>query len=191
MQRDGLQRGVTLIELMMAVFIASILLVIAVPSFQSLSLRSQQTNVINDLAALIGRGRSEAVTRNRTVIICASSDQLTCSGATTWESGWIAFVDVDRNSSMNSGDTLLQVKGGLPSGITLRSSGFDASSYLTISAGTGLLIQPGTFRYCDSRGVSAIRALNISLAGQVRVATDSNNDGAIEDYSGAQITSCP
>jgi len=185
------QSGFTLIELMVTITIAAILLLIAIPGFQAVSQRSQQTNVTNDLVALIGRARSEAVTRNKNIVICVSSDQSTCSvGSVTWESGWIMFSDNDNNSLRSGGEELLQVHPALAANVTLRSSGFGAD-HLSISKGTGLMLQKGTFKYCDTRGVAGMRALNLSLAGQVRVAVDGNGNGTVEDYSGAEIAACP
>lgn len=185
------QRGFTLVELMVTVAIAAILLSVAVPGFRAISQKSQQTNTINDIASMFGRARSEAVARNKDVVICVSSNQATCDvGFSTWESGWIVFVDANSSSAMDLGDTLLLVHGPLPAGVTVRTSGFPVD-HVAIARGTGLLSQTGTFRYCDARGVAELRALNVSLAGQSRVAVDSDHDGAVEDVTGANLNACP
>lgn len=187
------QRGFTLIELMITIMIAGVWLAVAIPSFQTITLKSRQTNAINNFAAMIGRARSEAVTRNRSVVVCASANPAsanpTCSGGNTWETGWIMFVDISLDTQFQGGEALLQIGEPLASGVTVRASGFGSS--ITFSPGTGLLTQAGALRYCDSRGISAMHALNVSLSGQIRIATDSNGDGSAEDATGTELTSCP
>lgn len=195
MNKSTLQ-GFTLVELMITLLVAAILLALAVPGFQSLSQRSRQVNALNDMAAAVARARSEAVTRNREVVVCVSEDQSTCkTGSEKWETGWIAFVDSDRNGQRASEETLLFVGQPLPAGMTMRSSGFDdVVDRLTIIAGSGLIGsgsgEPGTLRICDSRGPTNMGALNISGAGQVRFAVDTNGDGYLEDTGAAELTDC-
>jgi type IV fimbrial biogenesis protein FimT len=180
------QKGFNLIELMVVIAIASILLMVAVPGFQTISQRSLETNTVNNLAAMVGRARSEAVTRNRDVVICVSVDQTSCNvGSPLWESGWIMYA-----VELGGATTLLQIGQTLPAGVTIRSSGFPADS-LTLVRGTGLPTTAGTFRYCDARGVPGMRALNVGATGQSRVATDANADGTPEDFNGAELTVCP
>lgn len=199
MGRLGGQRGFTLIELMVTVTIAAILLSIAIPSFQNITLRSRQTSAINTFAAMIGRARSEAVSRGRTVVACDSTNSTSanpvCSGNNTWETGWILFVDLDSNSQFGGADILLQVGEPLPAGTMVTGSGFPGgfTDRIIFTRSTGLLDGVnggGGLKYCDSRGFADIRVLNISISGQVRVATDSNASGAVEDGSGAEVVAC-
>lgn len=186
-------RGFTLVELMITLLVAAILLAMAVPGFQTLSQRSRQINALNDVASAIGRARSEAVTRNREVVLCVSDDRSTCkTGSAQWEKGWIAFVDSDRNGQRADAETLLFVGQALPSGMTLRSLGFsNVVDRITIRSGTGLIsTAAGSLRICDSRGAKSMGALNVSGAGQVRFAVDTNSDGYVEDTAAAEMTSC-
>ena len=50
--------------------------------------------------------RSEAIRLNRRVILCSSSDGATCSSAAGRWSGWLVFVDNNRNDSPESGEVL-------------------------------------------------------------------------------------
>ena len=190
------QKGFTLIELMITILIAAILLAITIPGFQSITLKSRQTSAINNFAAMIGRARSEAVTRNRQVVVCASaapsSANPTCSGANTWETGWIMFAEnTTPDGQYQGGEILLQTGEALPTGVTVRGSGGFAG-LIVFSPGTGLLtpLQGGGLKYCDSRGFADIRVLNVGVSGQVRVATDSNANGAVEDAQGNEVEAC-
>lgn len=188
------QKGFTMMEVMVALAIAAVVVAMAIPGFQTITLKSRETSSINTFAAMIGRARSEAVARNRQVVVCASANPTDatplCSGVNEWESGWIMFVDASLDGQYQGGETLLQVGEVLPAGVTVRGSGF--TDTITLSAGTGLLpaAQIGGLKYCDSRGFGAIRVLDVSLVGQVRMATDSNSDGTVEDAAGTEVTAC-
>lgn len=105
------QRGFTLIELMVTIVMLAVLLGIAIPSFTESTLGSRLRSEANDLAAAALLARSEAIKRNETVRLCASSDGETCTG--TWASGWIV---------RSAGGTVLLAHGAAPSGFLLSSS---------------------------------------------------------------------
>lgn len=188
------QRGFTIIELMMTILIGAILVAIAVPGMQSLSRRSQQVNAIGDISSMLSRARSEAITRYRPVTLCVSTDGTSCSANTTWEKGWLMFVDTNNNQVANTGEDILQVGAALPAGSTLTALYFpDASAYSAITVSKdGMLTSSGTFRYCISDGTAwTMQAINISIAGMVRVAVDTDADGKLENSSSTAIVACP
>lgn len=189
------QQGLTLIELMMVITIAAVLIALAVPGFQALTRNSRQLNAVGDVSSMLSRARSEAAARYKHIVLCASADQATCSGATTWETGWIMFVDEDGSGTLNGTETTLQVGQALPSGSTLTlfydGSPSTAQSTLGFAKG-GLADTPAAFRYCIYRdSTAAMQGIDVNTAGQVRIATDSNSDGQVEDSSGNNITACP
>jgi type IV fimbrial biogenesis protein FimT len=89
--------GFSLLELMVVVSITAILLTVGIPSFQSTMLRARGAALADTLITSIYFARSEAVSRNALVSLCASIDGVACNGAATnWNSGWIA-VDATNN----------------------------------------------------------------------------------------------
>jgi type IV fimbrial biogenesis protein FimT len=100
--RGGKPRGFTLIELMVTITVLAILLGLAIPSFRDASLGSRLTGYSNDMVASVRLARSEAIKRNRVVVLCATATtpdgDVVCADQANWETGWVVgFVEeVDR-----------------------------------------------------------------------------------------------
>lgn len=96
--------GFTLIELMVTISIATILLSVAVPSFTKLIRSNQITTGANELVSSLILARSEALKRSGSVSVCASMDQVSCSG-TEFSAGWIVFADCEAvpNGTIDAG----------------------------------------------------------------------------------------
>jgi type IV fimbrial biogenesis protein FimT len=107
-------RGFTLIELMVTISIMAILLMIAVPSFQNATLGSKLSSFANSLVSSAHLARSEAIKRNATVALCASSDGASCATSGGWEQGWIVRA-VD--------GTVIQRQQALPVGFNVTATG--------------------------------------------------------------------
>jgi len=89
------QKAFTLIELMVTVTIISVVLALAVPSFQKQVLASRSAALGEDFISALNLMRYEAVKRAKRVSICASSNSTTASPSCTgaWKDGYIIFVD--------------------------------------------------------------------------------------------------
>jgi type IV fimbrial biogenesis protein FimT len=83
--------GFSLLEVMTAVALISILLALAAPSFRDFTRNNRVTAANNDLVSALNLARSEATRRSTPVTICASANGTTCGAATDWASGWIVF----------------------------------------------------------------------------------------------------
>lgn len=93
----GTQRGVTLMELMVAIAIVGITLSLALPSFNESMQRNRIAGQANELMGALSLARTEAVRTNRPARVCASSDQATCGAS--WADGWIVLADPDGNGT--------------------------------------------------------------------------------------------
>lgn len=111
--------GFTLVELMVTIAVLAILLMIGVPNFSAVIASNRLSTGANELVASLQLARMESMRRNTRVIVCRSADQATCSTGTTW-TGWITFVDVDRNG-VPALDEVLRVS-ALPSPVEARVS---------------------------------------------------------------------
>lgn len=107
-------RGLTLIELAIAMAVVALVLGLAIPPLQELLAR-QALGVggmaWRDAHAL---ARSHAIMQRVPTAICPSHDHQTCAGTRTWQQGWILFEDRDRNRARSPNERLLRVFNTLP-----------------------------------------------------------------------------
>ncbi len=79
-------------ELMVAIIVAAILTAIALPSFRTTLQKHRLRVAADNLQAAVQYARTEGVLRATYVSLCASADGATCSGAATYETGWLVYV---------------------------------------------------------------------------------------------------
>jgi type IV fimbrial biogenesis protein FimT len=91
LRRPVVQRGFTLVELMVVLVIAAILLGLGVPGFRNLIQSQRLTTTVNDLFAAINLTRAEAIKRGQRV-------DLTPLDGKDWSKGWAVYVDSPVNN---------------------------------------------------------------------------------------------
>lgn len=108
------QRGVTLIELLVALTVLAILLGIAIPSFTSIINGNRLSSNTNELIGAISYGRIQAIRRSQHVVLCRSDNANIANPLCTnlanpvfW-TGWILFVDPNNNQIRDAGETVLR-----------------------------------------------------------------------------------
>lgn len=82
-------RGVTLIELLVALAIAAVIVGLAAPAFSNFIAGVQSTSRTNDLVAALQTARSEAVRRGQTVTVRSTG------GSLDFHTGWSVFTDAN------------------------------------------------------------------------------------------------
>jgi type IV fimbrial biogenesis protein FimT len=164
------QEGFSLVELLLVVLITAIGLGLAVPAFSGLVANQRMAGAVNEFVTALHAARSEALARQRTVVLCAAAgDALdpgagSCTAGASFADGWIVFTDGDpggggADGAPNGADRILQVHGpleGLGGRVTAAPGGDLAyvafSSVGNVIDGTG----PGTrvtdVQFCDARG---------------------------------------
>lgn len=100
-----LRSGFSLIELMVTIALVSLLLVLGVPSFNSVLRNISLNTQANSFVAAINLARSEAIRRNGIVMLSAAATNQTQHH---WESGWQIWIDHNRNGQLDNGESLRQ-----------------------------------------------------------------------------------
>ncbi len=164
-RREG---GLTLVEVLIILVVVSILLTAAVPPMQDFITRNRMSTEVNTFIASLYLARSEAVKRLHNVKVCPTNDYLSCTGNTDWEPGWMVFLDVDDNGSVDAGtDVVLQQNPALPERFRIIGDRGrpDAEFQPTGQAGGS----NNTFEFCDTGKVAYTRKVYLSAKGRVRV----------------------
>lgn len=148
--RKTRQTGFTLIELLITVTVSIILLGVGVPGFMGLVNNNRLSTSTNDFVQSLHLARSEAI-RGGSAIVCASSDQATCTG--TWEQGWVLLDGTGK---------VVRIYGALPDSVTVTSA---TTSKITFG-NNGFLSPAGIQQVflCHSSGSG--RMVSISTSGR-------------------------
>ncbi|MDE1886106.1 MAG: GspH/FimT family pseudopilin [Xanthomonadaceae bacterium] len=158
-------RGITLIELIFAITIASVLCAISLPALGSLLQSGQSRSAHNALVAALNLARSTAASRQSDISICPSRDGATCDNAIWWQNGWIVFADTNHDGVRTDREAIIHV-GQMHDGMAIASTaGRRRVTYRAdgTSAGSNL-----TFTFCDRRGPASADTVVISNTGRIR-----------------------
>lgn len=141
--------GFTLVELMIAVAVLSILLGLGVPSFRSMTQNNRASAVTNDLVAALHTARSVASARRANVMVCRRNPNGdACANGADWSVGWLLLSQGavlrlwdpargDANVSGPTGGVTFQRDGGATVGqftVSLPDCTGDAQRTIAVSA---------------------------------------------------------
>lgn len=109
-------RGFTIVEMGVVVAIIGVLTALAVPGMRDfIGARATEAEA-EELVYTLRQARSEAIKRGLEVSVCAGTNvdksSVSCAGGTAWEVGGLAFVDYDRNGSLDGNDQKVRVYAG-------------------------------------------------------------------------------
>ncbi|KPJ67389.1 MAG: hypothetical protein AMJ43_03770 [Coxiella sp. DG_40] len=155
------ERAFTLIEMLIAISILSILLLISIASMYSLIMNNQATAEINNIVSALQFTRAEAIKNGVAVKFCKSVNHKVCGG--NWRDGQI-IIDESNNK-------IFRIFSALPKGDKLIwKSSLGKESYIEFSPIGSTNGQYGTFSYCSDDKKKYARAIIISQTGRIRVA---------------------
>jgi type IV fimbrial biogenesis protein FimT len=169
--------GFTLVEMLMTMAIVAILMAIAIPSFRYITNSNRIAGEVNGLLGDMQFARAEAIKEGRNVSVCISADGASCSNVTTWQNGWIVFMDPTNVGTVDAGETVLRVQPAFTGTDTFLASNtvgvvtFNREGYaIGIANGTLITLQDSTAT------TSWTRCLSINLVGLM--ATQKHGDTA-------------
>ena len=170
------QRGLTLLEMLVAVAILAIILTTVAPSIQSILIKNRITSDLNNLSAVVQRARFSAVDEQTTVLLCPTENYTSC--ASSWRNAKMVFIDANGNGSRDSNEPLIVA--GDP--LNKANSIFGITGSLTFDKATTITLCP------NDNDANYASALLLSLYGRISVAVDSDNNGKKEDLEGNELT---
>jgi type IV fimbrial biogenesis protein FimT len=143
--------GYTLIELMLGLALLGILLTWGVPNFVDLYQRNLIATQTQRLMGDLFHARSEAIKRNKPVVICRSQDASHCTPSSTsqadWSMGWITFVNEDEDKNRDPDEPVLRRGGTVPGPLSVQFNHWWRMTFRP-NGGAG----NGTFTLCDQAG---------------------------------------
>ena len=162
--------GFTLIELVVTMAVAAILVAVAVPNMRTFIQNGRINTQTNDLIGDVSLARNEAIKRRLVTGICKSTNGTSCAGGGDWNGGRIIFVDLNRDSAWDANDLVLRFRGPLSSTAT---DTLNANPSLNDPILFGINGSPinvgadGFFVFCDDRGETKGKRINLNVVGQV------------------------
>ncbi len=163
---------------MVALAVAAILVVVAVPGMTSVYLDNRRTSTVNKFFTGFQIARSEAISRNQRVVVCPSTSGNVCEG--TWSDGVIVFADENQNQVLDPEESTLYTAESMDD-LRIRSTAFP--SFLIYRPNGRIMVatvrdNSGSFEICDHRGSNHARVLIIDTTGRPRVSQTDENEVA-------------
>lgn len=159
-------QGFSLVELLIAITLLAILAAIGIPTFRQIIAQNRLATATNELVLALKITRAEAIKSNYRAILCASADQITCSG--NWHDGWVIFTD---HRGLAQPNTILHAHNAFPKEVTIIGNGkikeniaFNPNGGLGAVSG---LLQNGTFTLSVDGGQSL--QVVVSSGGRARI----------------------
>lgn len=168
------QRGITLIELLIALTIAAVLLGLSLPSFAALKARNSVAASHNLMMTGFAAAREAAIVHRMPAVLCPGSSTTGCRKDGIWDGGWMIWLDRNNNGRFDASDTLLRSETGFDGELAIRSSKHRSRVTFQpngMAEGSNL-----TVKLCDSQG-TPLRGLVTGNTGRTRASTDAEVAG--------------
>ena len=166
--------GLTLIELLITLFIASLLASMTLPGLRDLLDRFKLQRACSEFRSALALTLSEAIRRGVRV-------DLVPAAAGDWRNGWLVLIDTNNNQRADVGEAVLHQGGVPPEGLHIVSSLRDPKPYLAFdpsgrprSAASSAVPQIGSLLFTVG---SQQRKIIVGFLGRVR-SCDPARDGA-------------
>jgi len=165
------RRGFTLVELLVVLAVGAILLAIAIPGYAHFMNYNRLVTATNDLVSSLQLARSEAIKRGKRVTVCTSSAPMNavpaCDAGADWQHGWLVFVDDGARGTIDVGDQILKVHGGIPTAEITATNFSTYASYLPSGGSQGTNgLGNGTLNICLAGNK---RSIIINKIGRIKI----------------------
>ena len=162
------QTGFTLLELMLAITIAGILAMVAIPSFTYITRNNCMTTTATSIVTSLQFARSEAIKRRDDVFVTAGPPGGAAgSDDNEWGAGWHVWTDLNNNGSYDDGEELRVTAPTCTSILDESSADLTEFTY----GSDGFIDNQATFEVCIDRTEESGRRVNISATGRPSTTT--------------------
>lgn len=186
-----INKGFTLVELIVGIAIIGILLAVGIPGLSEFTIKSRVDGEISELHRIILTARNTAINTGQYVTICPLSG-INCQ-TTNWqntltvfsnEANTLANAKVFSSTLVPASEFAIKVKNAAKAGDTVQST-----KTAIVFAPTGKLATAGPvmIKYCPKGRADLSRAVEISLSGRAYASEDIDNDNKDEDRTGNEI----
>lgn len=176
--------GYTLIEVLVALTIAAILLIVAVPATRDIIDSAQRRSAINDLLGFMATARRQAVMTQQVMTVCPLTPENTCGK--NWNRPLSLFMDPLNQRKLTSITRLVRVLPAPETG-TLNARSL-SSSYFQYRPNGMMYSGLGNITWCPESGdVHYAAHLIINKGGRLRIGQDNNGDGIPERSDGHPV----
>jgi len=170
--------GLTFIELLITLTVASILGASVLPSFSALIAQERSAVLTNNLAGALAYARSEAVTKNTEVLTCQSINSSECHRSGNWQNGWIIFVDKNKNRQRDPDESLLRVYSAAENGTQAIFNGASNIDHYLRYKPSGRAYPNGSFLICNPN-IGVGKALIMTQSGRLRLSKKQTDGSAV------------
>lgn len=159
-----MQRGLTLIELIVTMALMALILGMAIPATRSIMVSSELTATTNAMVGVLNEARVQGIRRNRTVWI---SPGVGDGGVTAWQNGLHATVGAPEEFLDQT--VFLRAVGDIDDRLEVTVTGADATQDAFGFSPEGVLVNADRvdFVLCNSIAPSDSRRVRINLGGQI------------------------
>ncbi|UNM20851.1 GspH/FimT family pseudopilin [Pseudomonas sp. ArH3a] len=173
------QHGFTLIELLLSVVLSGILANLAIPGFKGLLESQQRQTAAQALAGGLRYARTEAIARNRAVVIYARNED--------WSQGWRVILDESGRGNLDDDNPVLlerQDSGRIPivgNGPVKSQVRFSGLGEPIFSAGG---FRAGTVHVCDADKAQSLFQVVLAPSGRISLRSEATEQALCRNDSG-------
>jgi len=176
-------KGFSLLELIITIFIVAILLGTAVPSFTQSIKNNRLTTEVNELITAINKARQAAITEGTEAVVCHSAEpnaeNPSCGGTqSTWKTGYLVYVKsktsvtstdlIDLNYNPLTDELLSQIVGSNKTEHFIKPKDLNSVRHIAFNSVGLILNGPNhALDICDDRAGDHGSTISVSAAGRI------------------------
>jgi type IV fimbrial biogenesis protein FimT len=168
----------SLLELLLALSIASILLAVTIPSYQIFLSTSSEQALANQLLTTINFARTQAYLLGVPVTLCAGGPALSCQGS--WQEKLMIFKDEMKIAKPTTSTDIIQIIQPAKVAGVLHWRSALHQHYLRFYPSGYTHAADGTFWFCAAQAKFAAWEVVVSASGRARLVQPNQNDKLLD-----------